>query len=395
MTSTASLDAPTEEPVPALLAAPGDRLLGRRIDRAVGPRLLCTAGLHGNEPAGIAAIGRVFAALAEAGVPLEGGFVGLAGNLGALAAGRRYLDRDLNRLWDRDSLAAVRAGERSLAEHAELAEIDAALTAAIAEAPGRVFLLDLHTTSGTGPAFAVLDDSLPNRRFALALPVPLVLGLEEELVGTLVFHLTSLGVTSVAFEGGQHEDPVSVERCEAAIWLALEAAGILPRELAGRAEAARRRLRENRGDSPHLVEVLYRHRIAPLDAFRMEPGFASFDEVDESQALGVDRRGVVVSPIAGRILMPLYQAQGEDGFFVVTPVRRFWFELSALLRRWRVGRWLHLLPGVRRARGEPDVFLVSTKVARWLVRDLFHLLGYRRREADSRHFVFTRRPGGF
>lgn len=395
MTSTASLDAPAEELVPAPLAVPGDRLLGRRIDGAGGPRLICLAGLHGNEPAGVAAIGRVFAALEGAQTPLEGGLVGLAGNLGALAAGRRFLDRDLNRLWHRDTLAAVRGGATRFAEDAELAAIDAEITALINEAPGRVFFLDLHTTSGSGPAFAVLDDSLPNRRFALALPVPLVLGLEEELVGTLVFHLTSLGVTSVAFEGGQHEDPASVDRCEAAIWIALEAAGILPRELEDRAEEARRLLRENRGASPHLVEVLYRHRIAPLDAFRMEPGFASFDEVGDGQALGVDRRGVVVSPLAGRLLMPLYQAQGEDGFFVVTPVPRFWFELSALLRRWRVGRWLHLLPGVRRHPDEPGAFVVNRAIARWLVRDLFHLLGFKLLREDGRRFVFTRRPGGF
>lgn len=395
MTSTVSFDAPAEVPVPAPIVPPGDRLLGRRIDGAGGPRLICLAGLHGNEPAGLAAVERVFAALEGADASLQGGLVGLAGNLGALAAGRRFLDRDLNRLWDRKTLQEVRAGERRSAEHAELAAIDDRLTELIAESPGRVFLLDLHTTSGSGPAFAVLDDSLPNRRFAMALPVPLVLGLEEELVGTLVFHLTSLGVTSVAFEGGQHEDPTSVDRCEAAIWIALAAAGILPRELQARAEEARRLLRENRGASPHLVEVLYRHRVAPLDAFRMEPGFASFDEVDDGQALGVDRRGAVVAPLAGRLLMPLYQTQGDDGFFVVAPVRRFWFELSAMLRRWRVGRWLHLLPGVRRHPDEPEAYVVNRAIARWLVRDLFHLLGFKLLAEDERRFVFTRRPGGF
>jgi succinylglutamate desuccinylase len=74
----------------------------------------------------------------------------------------------------------------------------------------------------------VLDDSLPNRRFALSFPVPLVLGLEEELQGTMVFHWTAQGITCVAFEGGQHDDPRSVDRSEAAFWIALEAAALLP-----------------------------------------------------------------------------------------------------------------------------------------------------------------------
>ena len=37
--------------------------------------------------------------------------------------------------------------------------------------------------SGPGPAFVNLDDTLANRRLALELPAPIVMGLEEELAG--------------------------------------------------------------------------------------------------------------------------------------------------------------------------------------------------------------------
>ena len=395
MTSNVLLDAAIPPPSAPVPAPPRARRLTERIDRPQGPRLVCVAGVHGNEPAGVAAVERVAARLAASGARLDGGLVALAGNLQALAAGRRFLDRDLNRMWSEQGLAAARAGARATREDEELAALDAELEREIDAAPGRVVLLDLHTTSGTGPAFVVLDDALANRRFALAFPVPLVLGLEEELVGTLVFHLASRGVTCVAFEGGRHDDPASVERCAAAIWLALEAVGMLPRGLRAEADAARRLLRESRGAGPQLFEVLYRHRIGPRDEFRMSPGYASFDEVERGQSLAVDRNGTVVSPLRGRILMPLYQAQGDDGFFLAAPVARFWFELSATLRRWRADRLLGWLPGVAAHPQVDDTFVVHRRLARWLVRDLFHLLGYKRLEAGPRHYVFTRRPGGF
>jgi succinylglutamate desuccinylase len=359
---------------------------------ADGPWLICVAGIHGNEPSGLSALERVFAAIEASGERLAGGFVAFAGNLGALAAGRRYLDRDLNRLWSAEALERLRAGvPAGCAEERELDELHDELASALAEARGRVHLLDLHSTSGRGPAFAVLDDALPNRRFALELPVPLVLGLEEELVGTMVFHWTARGVRCVAFEGGQHDDPASVDRSEAAVWIALDATGILPPALRGRAEAGRRLLRSGRNGTPQLVEVVYRHRIAPADRFRMAPGFASFDAVEAGQPLATDARGTVAAPRRGRLLMPLYQPQGEDGFFVAVPVGRIGFELSALLRRLRIDRVLPHLPGVSRHPRERDTLVVNRLIARWAVREVFRLLGYQRVEKGRWRVVYRRR----
>jgi predicted deacylase len=394
--ATALLEPPSPSPAPPTYrAAPVSRLLGRRIDDPNGPWLVCVAGIHGNEPAGIEALGRVFAALETSGERLSGALVAYAGNLGALAAGRRFLDRDLNRAWSESNLARIWAGGRKTREDQELAELEGELSSTIALARDRVVLLDLHTTSGAGAPFVVLDDSLKNRRFALAFPVPLVLGLEEELTGTMVAHWSARGVTCVAYEGGQHADPRSVDRCEAAIWIALAATGLLPRALKSRHEAAQQLLRSSRGEAPHLIEVLYRHRIRAEDSFRMRPGYSSFDPVAEGAELADDRHGAVRSPRTARILMPLYQAQGDDGFFLAVPVARFWFELSATLRRIRFDYLLAWLPGVRRHPTHPESFLVSRRIARFLVPEIFHLLGYKRLEAGPRHFVFTRRPEGF
>jgi succinylglutamate desuccinylase len=74
------------------------RVIGR-FGTPPGPRLICLGGLHGNEPAGVLALRRVFRTLHDRTPPFNGHIVGIAGNIGALKAGRRFLKRDLNRGW--------------------------------------------------------------------------------------------------------------------------------------------------------------------------------------------------------------------------------------------------------------------------------------------------------
>lgn len=384
------LGAPPERFAPAGAAA--RHRVGRIDGPAEGPLLIVLGGIHGNEPAGLAALGRVLAEIELGSAPLAGTLVGLAGNRGALNAGRRFLDSDLNRLWTPGRLAALQGGEEpENRDEQELVGLDREIEALLAEAPGRTWFLDLHTTSGPGLPFVVLDDALPSRRFALALSVPVVLGLEEELAGTLVFRLSARGIPSVAFEGGGHGDPRAIDRCEAAIWLALAAAGLLPRTWRARAEVARRLLEASVDASPRLVEVVHRHSIRPQDGFRMRPGFASFQPIAAGELLGDDRQGGVAATHAALMLMPLYQELGSDGFFLVRPVARSWFELSAFLRRVRADRFLAWLPGVAADRELPDAYRVNPRVARFFVREIFHLLGYRRLPDRDGHARFRRR----
>ena len=42
--------------------------------------------------------------------------------------------------------------------------------------------------------------------------------------------------------------------------------------------------------------------------------------------------------------MPLYQPQGDDGFFVMREFRPFWLRVSSLLRRARADLLFRLLP---------------------------------------------------
>ncbi len=387
---------PAPEASPEILRlVRGPRVIGELRGPHEGPTLLVVGSVHGNEPAGALALDRIFGRLEAAGLTeVNGRMTGLLGNRQALARKRRFLQHDLNRFWNVERVERLRARRGPLeAEAEELRELDQEIERLLREGEGRpVYLLDLHTTSGESSAFANLDDTLPNRRFALEFPVPLVVGIEEELAGTLANYLFERGFVTLGFEAGQHDDPTSVDRAEAAVWIALEAAGILPRGSRDEVAAARRLLAANRGDLPQVVEIRHRHEIRAGSGFEMRPGYRNFQVVRAGEFLARDARGEILAGETSRILMPLYQEQGEDGFFLVRPIRKFWLDLSTYLRQRRTERYLHYLPGVRAVRDEPNRFTVDRRYARWLARELFHLLGFRRRRALGRYLMMVRRP---
>ena len=78
-----------------------ERELGRVDGSRPGPVVLITAGLHGNEPAGVRAAREVLGELA--GAECAGRVLALAGNLRALRDGKRHGGRDGQRQSGRDS----------------------------------------------------------------------------------------------------------------------------------------------------------------------------------------------------------------------------------------------------------------------------------------------------
>ncbi len=371
-----------------------ERVLGHLPGLGNGPTLICVAGLHGNEPAGVLGLQLVFASLVGRTDALRGTFLGLVGNRRALTAGSRYLDEDLNRIWTSERLERLRSGSHTgnVEEH-EMRALDLELRAAIENATGPVSLLDLHTTSAPGPSFIVLNDTLPNRALALQLPAPVVLGLEEELGGTLLTYLARHeSITSIGFESGQHDDPESIPRAAAAVWLALQASGVIDAKEFPEVAAAHKLLETSLGALPPMVDVHYRHHIEPADNFQMLPGYAGFQRVSVGTVVANDHQGTVTIPNDGMLLMPLYQGQGDDGFFLVREVRPIWLRLSAALRRFHLEGFLHWLPGIHRHESIPDAVTVDLWVARLLAVEFFHLLGFSRVGAkDDRYLVMRRR----
>lgn len=365
-----------------------DRVRTNRVwvDRAEGdgPVLVITGAIHGNEPAGLFAAERLIGALPK----VRGRVLVVEGNRGARARGERFARRDLNRLWSeasvrellaRDDRDALEAEDR---EQAELAELFLTLER---EHGAPIVFVDLHTTSGDSPAFVCAGDTLANRRLARGVPLPLVLGLEETIEGTMLSWLVGRGHVGIAIEGGRHDDPAAVDAHEAALVLLVDRLGLAEVDEARRVRAHATLAH----DVPPVLEIRHRHVVHEGDGFEMRPGFRSFESVGRGRVLARDHAGEIVAPEDGLVLMPRYQAQGDDGFFLARPVRPFWLGVSSALRALRVDRALPYLPGIAR---DPEGALVTTRRPPPPgVVGVMHLCGYRRVRPNGSGLRFERR----
>lgn len=375
------------------------RVLGHFSTGRPGPTIVVTGGVHGNEPAGCEALRSVLALLAREALPLRGELWAVAGNLRALAANRRYIDRDLNRRWIREDIARIVAnGPEDAVEDHEQLELLAVLAPLLERSQTPIVFLDLHSTSGPSTPFVCMADVLRNRKIALALGIPVVLGLEEVLDGSLLGYLCDLGHIGVAVEAGQHVDPITVHYHESAVWLTLAAAGALDEpHLATVARARGTGFFAARDPGvPAVVEIRHRHVVLPAhEPFVMLPGFANFQPIARGQLVAHDSRGPVHAPFAGIMMLPRYQGLGDDGFFIARAVSPLALHVSSALRRLHLDRVVPLLPGIRRHPRLADHFIADPNIARSHVVDVFHLFGYRHVRNLGEGLVFSRRvPGG-
>lgn len=358
-----------------------------------GPTLLVCGGLHGNEPAGLIAALRVIERLDATKLPLRGEFLVLAGNLAALARDRRYLEFDLNRCWTEERVARLRKQDAAddVPEDAEQRALLELIDQTEARATGPLSFLDLHTTSGKSAPFGLIGDTRRNRRLAFALPGPVILGLEETVDGTLLGYLEERGHTALVVEAGQHADPRAVDLHESVIWITMASAGLLDAGDIPDYAALRARLAKATQGLPRVAEVRYRHGVDAGGGFRMKPGYDGFRMVEQGEVLAHDKDGEVRAPERGHLLLPLYQDQGSDGFFLVRPVKPLWLRLSSVLRTLRLHVLLRALPGVHRHPEVPRALRVDPRVARFFSVEIFHLFGYRRRKNEDGLLVFSRR----
>jgi hypothetical protein len=123
----------------------------------------------------------------------------------------------------------------------------------------------------------------------------------------------------------------------------------------------------------------------------MMEGFRSFEKVIEGTPLAIEKDEFIKAEKDTIIFMPLYQEQGEEGFFLIRKTPIWALTLSAFLRRSKIGSLLHILPGVSWANNQKQSLLVNTKVAHFFTKPFFHLLGYRNRVLDKTHFAMKNR----
>ncbi|MCM4150294.1 aspartoacylase [Arenibacter sp. N53] len=370
-----------------------NRIIGQLNGSNNGPTLVFFGGIHGNEPSGEKAIQEVFLRIEEEKIPVNGNIYGIRGNIEALLAGKRFLDYDLNRLWTVENIEKIkhRSEEELFKEDKELLSLFQVLRGILETEPGPFYFIDFHTTSSKTLPFITINDALINRKFSKLFPVPIILGIEEYLEGPLLSYINEQGYLAVGFESGQHTARESVDNSIAFMWLTLVYSDALKRVDVKGFEGYYLQLQNSAMKNSSFYDIIYRHPIGSKDKFSMLPGFKSFDIVNKGKLLAEHNKKAVLALQKSNIFMPLYQSQGEDGFFLIRRVPKLALWLSAVLRKIRIPALLPILPGVSWADKKKGNLLVNERTARFLAKPLFHLLGYRNRQINKNEILMSSR----
>ena len=163
-----------------------DRIISEIEGQKGGPLLIYLGGVHGNEFPGIIALEKAFEEIKEKDYQFRGKALALRGNLAAIREGKRFIDKDLNRIWDMD-VDHEHAGQKD-SEYLERLELQVMIQELLSEGYTSAYLFDLHTTSAHTIPFIVTRDLPEFLPFIHQFDVPFITGLTGMLDGT-VFEL--------------------------------------------------------------------------------------------------------------------------------------------------------------------------------------------------------------
>lgn len=303
------------------------RVIGEYIGKEKGPLLVVIGAMHGNEPAGVKAIDLLLKMLEVEPIKnpnfiYKGAMIGLVGNLAAFEKEARFINKDLNRCWTKEFIESKDVIGFS-EEKKELSEILSVIKKAVAKhQPNELIILDLHTTSSDGGIFNIVGDDANSLDIAREMYAPVVLGMLDGLTGTTLHYFSEetfgIKTSTITFESGQHTDPLSTNRAIAGIVNCMRTIGsVLPTDVESQHDKI---LLQYSLGLPSVSRLLYSHRISNGEEFRMKPGYKNFQKVKEGELLAHKNDEEIHCLKDGLILMPLYQRQGDDGFFIIKQI---------------------------------------------------------------------------
>ena len=293
------------------------RVYGTYTQGKAGPHLIIFGGIHGNEPSGVQALERVFTFLDKHQPTIDGTLTGIIGNRAALQQRVRYCDEDLNRLFLENCIQrASRRGAQTVEEE-ELLALVAVVENLEQDTTDKPFFVDCHTTSSRSIPYISLNEGFPHSyAFVKDMPATTVIGAEKEIKGCLAEWLNHRGWHGFTFEAGQHDEAITVDHQEAMIWKALLNAGCLTVDATPKIDWARAILAAHGEKIRQFFQVAGSYRIQPDEVFKMEPGFVNLQKIEKGQLLATSNGQPVYAEVDAYVLMPLYQAKGEFGFFI-------------------------------------------------------------------------------
>jgi succinylglutamate desuccinylase len=366
-----------------------ERILYKIKTNDEGPVVIFFAGVHGNETAGVFGLEEVLQKINPESI--NGTVYAISGNLKALGCNQRYLDEDLNRIWTKEQLQHLKTKEKLNSEEKEQLEVLQVLEVIINTNSGPFYFIDFHTTSSKTLPFITINDTLNNRDFAKLYPVPIVLGIEEYLDGPLLSYINELGYVSLGFESGQHDDAEAVSNCISFIYLTLVFTSAIDIQSIIGYQIYYNQLQRNSRNLESIFEVVHLHRIKNGENFKMIDGFESFQNIKKGTVIATNNNKSIVSTYNAKIFMPLYQAKGEDGFFVIKLIKPFFLNLSTFLRTIKIDSLLVCLPGISWEDQKKEVLKANLKVTKFFAKSFFHLLGYRNKKVSANYMLLYNR----
>ena len=301
-----------------------DRELYTKGETSNGNTVVFIGGIHGNEPAGVVALQDVFQVIDKYQIPLYGKIRAISGNIEALKAQTRQIDIDLNRVWTRENIDKLHYNrlDQSVVEYKAMSDIYGIIQEEIHATDNQLFILDLHTTSAPSVSFSVTNIKSECMEFVRQYPFPSISGLTGFLDGTLLSYINDIGHVGLAYEAGMHRTENSLEKHRSFVWYSLVKTGIVKEEdLPFALDYHEHNLgRDWSSELPHSFKIISRYKISDNEGFKMEEGYDNFQRIRAGEILASNKEGEILSPYDGHIFMPLYQEEGEDGFFIVKPV---------------------------------------------------------------------------
>ena len=371
-----------------------NRVLGNINGTKGSPTVVILGGIHGNEKAGIYALNKVVQRIDKENITFNGSFYAISGNLNALQNNIRFEKEDLNRIWTDDHLAQINTSNNGFnADVNEQIALYEIIKDILDKESGPFYFIDLHTTSSKTTPFITISDSLNNRKFTSNFSVPIVLGIEEYLDGPLLTYINEFGHIALGFEGGQHDEIEAAINCEAFVWLSLVASRCINKEQVKDFNYYKNVL-SGKGYSKEFYEIDYRYLISENEKFIMRKGFNNFDKIIKDELLAKSNGLDIRACMDGQIFMPLYQNQGDDGFFIITKISKFWLQFSTVVRKLHLHHILRLLPGIKLDQTHAHTLIVNPKTAKFLATEIFHLFGYRKQVIKDEKLHFIKRDRG-
>lgn len=303
-------------------SSPKDRIIGRINGDKDGPWIIAIAGMHGNEKGGVKALERTILKVQSHIKDFKGNLLALRGNLPALQKNVRFIDEDINRLWFPDIISKIQNSsidELQTSERREIKKLFGVIDTFLSRKQNMdkpIIFLDFHSFSADGAMFGITTPSHKSIDLFSNLNIPLILGIEKFILGAAFDYYQKIGDISLVFEGGQHDDPKTVDNITGVMLSILENLECVTASEIPKLEDYKTSLNQQNKSLPKTIKVVYRHPVNPEDRFAMRPGYQNLQAISKGECLADDHSGEILSPMDGYILMPLYQKQGKDGFFI-------------------------------------------------------------------------------